>query len=274
MTITVGAYQCTPEAELSARKAQTKDILERADAESVDFLCLPEGFLTGYYEQEELARQNCLEVKGDAFAAWLQVFKGFRSTVIVGFNECEGNHLFNSAAVIENGELLGIQRKHYLYYDYFTPGTTFSPINCKGISIGVVICLDTNYFEPARLLALQGATILFSPMCNRVPILHPYAKRPPYYSQFVARAHENRCWIVSADWIWPNDGEMTCPGHSSIYDPDGREITRSSEGVEQLIIADISSDYIFNKKGRRVYGSTSLFKKIIDLKTIKTDSNL
>ena len=129
----------------------------------------------------------------------------------------------------------------------------------------MAICLDANYFEPARILALQGASILFIPMCNKVPPDHPYAERPPYYSHFVARAHENRCWLVGADWVWPYDGKIVCPGHSAIYDPDGREITRSGNGEQHLIAADIPDDRLFHEKGKRVHGSAILAQEMAKL---------
>ncbi len=263
--IKVAAYQYTPANDIQARKAQIQNILEKAASKHVDFLCLPERALTGYYAQEELARKNSLAVEEEDFQEWLGVFRNSPATVIVGFNERDGDQIFDSAAIIENDSLLGVQRKHYLYHNYFASGTSFSPFNCKGITFGVVICLDTNYFEPARILALQGATILFSPMCNKVPLDHAYAKRPPYYSQFVARSHENRCWLVSADWIWTNDGISVCPGHSVIYDPDGREIARSQGGEEQFLVTEIPLNHLFHEKGRRVHGSQKLAQIIEQL---------
>ena len=260
--IKVAAGQYTPVCEIQARKTQMKNILEKAAAERIDFLCLPEGFLTGYYAQEDLARKNSLEVGGLDFKEWLEVFRYSNSTIIVGFNERDGDHIFDSAAIIENGNLLGVQRKHYLYHNYFASGTSFSPFRSKGITFGVVICLDTNYFEPARILALQGASILFSPMCNKVSLSHAHSKRPSYYSHFIARSHENRCWLISADWIWTNDGTSVCPGHSVIYDPDGCEIARSQEGEEQFLIAEIPLNHLFHEKGRRVRGSGKLAREI------------
>jgi predicted amidohydrolase len=263
--IKVAAYQYTPAIDNQDRKAQIQNILDKAASKQINFLCLPEGSLTGYYAQEELARKNSLEVEGADFQEWLKFFRNSIATVVVGFNERDGNQIFDSAAIIENGRLLGVQRKHYLYHNYFTSGTSFSPFRSKGITFGVVICLDTNYFEPARILALHGATILFSPMCNKVSVDHPYAKRPPYYSQFVARTHENRCWLISADWIWTNDDTSVCPGHSVIYDPDGREVARSQEGKEQFLIADIPLNHLFHEKGRRVHGSQKLAQAIEQL---------
>ena len=182
--VRIGSYQVAPESTFAARKAQVNCILSKADQELVEFLCLPEGFLTGYYAEEGLARENCLEVNGTIFQEWLAEINSYQATIIIGFNERDGDHVFDSVAIVEKGNLLGIQRKHYLYHNYFTPGSSFSIFWSKGVPFGVTICLDTNYFEPARLLALQGAAILFSPMCNRVSLNHSYAKRPKLLQPF------------------------------------------------------------------------------------------
>ncbi|MGA8164195.1 MAG: carbon-nitrogen hydrolase family protein [Waddliaceae bacterium] len=256
--IRVAAYQANPKAAFPDRKRQIHDILAKADIDCIDFLCFPEGFLTGYYADESLARKNSFEVQSPVFQEWLVEISRYRVTIIIGFNEKDGNKLFDSVAAIENGKLVGIQRKHYLYHDYFTAGTTFSCWLSKEVPFGIIVCLDSNYFEPSRLLALQGATILFCPMCNIVPLEHPYAKRPPYYSHFIARSHENRCWLVAADWILANDQQSICPGHSSIYDPDGREVLRARELSEDFLIVDIPKERLFQDKGRRVHGSQPL----------------
>lgn len=260
--IRVAAYQVIPKNRIEERLEQIIEALEYADRNHLDFLCFPEGFLTGYYAEKELAEQTAIEVESIYFQNFLKRVAHFNVTFIIGFNEREGDNIFDSAAVIEKGKLLGIQRKHYLYHDYFTSDFRFSVFQSKGIVFGVVICLDTNYFEPSRLLALQGATILFTPMCNKVPLDHPYATRPPYYSHFVARTHENRCWLVGADWLWYNDGKTICAGHSAIYDPDGREIIRSRDGEQDFVITEIPQDRLFPEKGRRVHGSAVLASEL------------
>lgn len=263
--IRVAAYQATPKLSMGERLQQIFEALEKADDQQINFLCFPEGFLTGYYAEKELAEQTAMGVANSDFQNFLKQVALFKATFIIGFNERERDKIFDSAAVIEKGKLLGIQRKHYLYHDYFTSDNRFLAFQSKGVTFGVVICLDTNYFEPSRLLALQGATILFTPMCNTVPLAHRFANRPPYYSQFVARTHENRCWLVGADWIWANDGISVCQGHSVIYDPDGCEIARSQEGIEQFLIADIPLNHLFHEKGRRVHGSQKLAQAIAQL---------
>ena len=67
---------------------------------------------------------------------------------------------------------------------------------------------------------------------------------------------------TTADWVWPSDGSSVCPGNSVIYDPDGKEVARSYEGREHLLIFDIDSDLLVTDKGKRVYGSGLLAKHL------------
>ncbi len=124
--VRIASSQLRPADDLEARMAQIKAILAKAQAMSVDFICFPEGALTGYYADENVARESSLEVGEPLFEEWLHAIKEASPyvTVIVGFNERDGEAIFDSAAIIENGALLGVQRKHYLYHDYFTPGSS------------------------------------------------------------------------------------------------------------------------------------------------------
>jgi predicted amidohydrolase len=263
--VRVAAFQTTPKENVKARKAQIYEALIKADAFKIDFVCFPEGCLTGYYEDKHTAWKHSIDTNSKDFQNWINELKHFNVTSIIGFVEREGNNLFDSAIIIEQGKLLGIQRKHYLYHDYFTSHEVFSCYTSKGITFGVTICLDANYFEPSRLLALQGASILFCPMCNKVPANHPFTERPSYYSQFIARSHENRCWIIGADWSSSDEEKFICPGHSVIYDPDGLEVARSREGKEELLVIEIPKDRLFHEKGSRVHGSPLLSKKLAGL---------
>jgi len=261
--ICVAAYQAAPAQTIALRYQQIHTILSDADTRGVDIICFPEGFLTGYYASEDLTRKNSFHIHDIVFQQFLTDIRGYRVTIIMGFNERDGEFLFDSAAVIEQGKVLGVQRKHYRYHDFCQSGTEFLSFMSKGVCFSVIICLDSNYFEPSRLSALQGATILFVPACNKVAPTHAFAQRTPYYSHFVARAHENRCWLVAADWVWPNDGTEVCPGHTVIYNADGREVARSQEGIEDLVVIGIPQNQLFAQKGKRMHGSPDLWQKIV-----------
>ena len=79
---------------------------------------------------------------------------------------------FNTAFVFEaDGSLAGKYRKMHIpddpnFYEkfYFTPGDLgFNPINTSVGKLGVLICWDQWFFEPARIMALKGADILIYP---------------------------------------------------------------------------------------------------------------
>jgi predicted amidohydrolase len=91
--VKVAAYQVAPAKAHLSRKVQAQAIIAKASSDHIDFLCLPEGFLTGYYEDEKQARVNSLEVRSQAFEEWLTIFNKASATIIVGFNEREGDQL-------------------------------------------------------------------------------------------------------------------------------------------------------------------------------------
>ncbi|MBS0656403.1 MAG: hypothetical protein JSR46_11550, partial [Verrucomicrobia bacterium] len=54
-----------------------------------------------------------------------------------------------------------------------------------------------------------------------------------------------------------------CPGHSVLYDYDGREIARSPAELEQLLLFDIPANQLLHEKGRRVHGSPLLAQELV-----------
>ena len=73
--VRIATCQLTPASDAEARKVQIRTVLMNAEADHVDFLCFPEGCLTGYYATEDLARKNSLELGKTAFVEWLDVLK-------------------------------------------------------------------------------------------------------------------------------------------------------------------------------------------------------
>lgn len=69
--IRVAAYQATPTYSETERVQQVVEALKRADDEQINFLCFPEGFLTGYYAEKELAEKTSMKVASDDFQDFL-----------------------------------------------------------------------------------------------------------------------------------------------------------------------------------------------------------
>ena len=115
----------------------------------------------------------------------------------------------------------------------------------KGLTFGVVICSDGGYIEPARLLALQGAQVIFSPHFNYIGKEGLIAHFMKVRADHTARAVENSVYFVRGnnvslgkeECITKSDGVGY--GDSYIVDPHGEIVVRSRRHVEDFIFADI-----------------------------------
>jgi len=101
------------------------------------------------------------------------------------------------------------------------------------------------FFEPARLLALQGAKVIFSPHFNNIGkdglIRHVMHVHPDH----TARAVENMVYFVRGNNVSPGKEECISGydgvgyGDSDIVDPWGEIMVRSRHHPEDFIFTDI-----------------------------------
>lgn len=253
--------------EKSPEKALEKilQIMQIANSRSIDILCMPESFLHGYLDKKEMALEYSIDLQSTSFARLCDQFQNFsHTTLLLGINEREGDNIYNSVVVIEQGKFLGKYRKAYTYtpYDYFTLGREFPVFEKHGIKYGIIICLDSVYREPAHITALNGARILFCPSFNRVEqdarILH-YLHRK---SHLIARAHDNHCWLVSSDVIWDKHDQQTCPGFACILNNNGDIVATAEPFTETLLSYSIPINNLLEPSHVRLTGSPDLFEQV------------
>ena len=260
--VVVGAFQGYFLESQHERIHKIIEVVKRADFKGVDILCFPECYLTGYYEDRQAAWENSLSLDSAEFFRLCDLLSQFKTTVILGLNERCGDDLFNTAVVIDAGKYLGKYRKSYFYIegDYCTPGREYPVFQKKGVNFGVIICIDSRYFEPTRILALKGAQLIFCPMFNKVPKGYTFPPdTQPYLSHFVARSYENHAWLISADILWEDDGNSLCPGFSRIYNNEGIEVKKGQPYKEELITYAMSISGLANRKTKRIYGASDVF---------------
>jgi predicted amidohydrolase len=235
--------ECIP-GDFDANLAKVVAGLERADAERVEIVSFPECFLTGYQDREEEARRHAFAVDSSPMRHLLERTRRFETTWICGFNEIRGADLYNTALIAHRGELLGTYSKCTAYMPFHTQGREF-PIFARGeVTFGVLICSDGGYIEPARILALKGARILFAPHYN-------YLKPPDLIRHFqkvradhTARAVENAVYFVRGNNVTRGrdpgiSHEGVGYGDSYIVDPDGEILVRSRRHQEDFLFADV-----------------------------------
>ena len=221
--------------------------LEQAERDRVEIVCFPECFLTGYPDRGEIARRDAFTVGSDKMMRLLDQTNRFEAAFIVGFNELRGDDLYNTAVVAHKGHILGTFSKCSAYMSFHKQGRDFSVFEHNGVKFGVVICSDGGYIEPARLLALKGAKVIFSPHFNYIGKEGLIGHFMKVRADHIARAVENSVYFVRGNNV--SLGKEECIekydgvgyGDSYIVDPHGEIVVRSRRRQEDFIFADIDT---------------------------------
>jgi predicted amidohydrolase len=164
-------------------------------------------------------------------------------TTIVGFTELADGRLYNSAALFQRGSVAGLYRKLYpaINRSVYQVGRAVPVFQIGELTLGIVICNDSNFFEPARLMATQGATALFIPTNNGLP---PAKARADLVARArnvdIARAVENRMWVIRAD-VSGRTNELMSYGSSGIVSPDGVVVNEARQMSDDLLVAEIDT---------------------------------
>ena len=224
--------------------------LKRADQDRVEIVCFPECFLTGYPDDGDVARQGAFTIDSPQIMKLLGETAGFEAAFIVGFNELRGADLFNTAIVVHKGHVLGHYSKCSAYMKFHKQGRTFPVFEHKGLKFGVVICSDGGYIEPARLLAIQGAKVIFAPHFNYITKEGLIGHFMKVRADHVARAVENSVYFVRGNNVSLGKEECLTKydgvgyGDSYIVDPHGEIVVRSRRHQEDFLFADIDPNVI------------------------------
>jgi len=151
--------------DLAADFAVVEKLIERARAEGVRLLALPEACLGGYLlsldgDAELDEGPPPLERDGPEIRR-LAALAG-EMTVIAGYCEADGGRRYNSVVCVTGDGVLGNHRKVHqpLGEDAsYASGDRFCAFDTPVGRIGMMICYDKAFPESARALALDGAEI-------------------------------------------------------------------------------------------------------------------
>ena len=182
--LTVAAVQmsCSVNPEESIKKAE--DLVMEAVNKGAKLILLPELFERQYFCQER--RYDYYEfakpvMENEAVQHFIDVSRKTGTVLPISIYEKDGNVLYNTVAMLDSGNFLGIYRKTHIPDDhfyqekfYFTPGNTgFKVFDTTTGRVGVGICWDQWFPETARSLTVNGAEIiLYSTAIGSEPVLN------------------------------------------------------------------------------------------------------
>jgi predicted amidohydrolase len=219
-----------------------------AGRSGADIVCLGEGITV---VSTKLSYADAAEpIPGPASKALGEMAKTHHLYVIAGIYEREGALVYNTALLINrDGAVVGKYRKTHLPINEvnggITPGTHYPVFYTDFGIIGIEICYDNFFPEVARMLALNGAEMIFLPIWGDL-------RADGYAWDIVARgrAIDNSVYLVASNYS---------NKRSLIIDPDGH-ILADTGGKSGIVLADVDL-------GARTFGRWMWFDAYGDWKT-------
>ena len=208
------------------------------DEMQADVIIFPELALTGYPPEDLLLRPGMYERVNTELHKIMLGVKGI--TALVGYPEKTDNGIYNSIAILEEGNCTTIARKNYLpNYSVFDEKRYFSPANencvfsVKNKQLGVCICEDIWYPDPVRNAVDAGAQLILN--LNASPFhAQKTHKREDVIRQ---RVNEVNVPIVYANMVGGQD-ELVFDGQSFVIDANEKLSHRFAAFEETLEIVD------------------------------------
>ncbi len=253
--VNIGIVQTSCSADLTDNLNKAMEGIREAAGNGAQIICLQELFTSLYFcDVESHANFDLAESIPGPSTDILGKLAGELGVVIIAslFEKRAEGLYHNTTAVLDaDGSYLGKYRKMHIpddpgYYEkfYFTPGDLgYKVFETRFAKIGVLICWDQWYPEPARITSLMGAEILFYPtaigwdMEEKDEIIN----NEQYDAwQTIQRSHSvaNGVYVVSVNRTGIENGQQFWGG-SFISNPHGRVLYKAPHLEETVHVETI-----------------------------------
>lgn len=207
--------------------------IKEAAAKGAELVCFSELFYCGYDISKEKLEALAIYCDGPEHAKVRAMAAASGVHVLFSYPEKDretGNVYISASLISDMGETLLNHRKTYRWgdeKDKVSGGSGYEVCDTKFGRVGVLICYEIEFPEPARILMLQGAEIIL------VTSAFTYVENMPTYLSGLAI--QNQCHILST-----NDVREETPhrGLSCVLDQYGRVIDHLVD-KEELLYCDI-----------------------------------
>ncbi len=146
------------------------DMLDQAEGLNSDLVVFSELFLSGYPPEDLVLKKSFVEECRNALDTLINYSKVKKLGFIIGLPIYEKNNLFNAAAIVDKGKLIGFAKKVNLpNYSVFDEKRVFHQndipkvFDFRGIKLGVPICEDIWQDNVCLELKNQGCELIISP---------------------------------------------------------------------------------------------------------------
>jgi 5-aminopentanamidase len=214
---------------------------EQAEREGADLLLFPECFLQGYLITEAHVRRHALDLGSARFQSVAARLADVTPVLVFGVIESSGSRLYNSAVVLEHGQIRGVYRKTHLTAGeaIFDKGNEYPVFAVNGLRYGINICYDTQFADAAAPIAGQGARVLLIPAQNMMRRRAAETWKHRHNLIRAERARESGLWLVSADVTGKRGNTHIGYGPTSVMNPSAGLVAQVPLMETGMVIAQI-----------------------------------
>ena len=215
------------------------DSIQKAKQVSADLLIFPELALSGYPSEDLLLREDFKNQIQHALKIIQK--KSIDIAILLGHPDFSSKGIYNAASLIENKKIVSTYHKQCLpnygvcdEYRYFIPGNAGGLFTIKGLHIGILICEDLWYSQPASILKENGAQLLIC--INASPF--DYIKAKQRLKVTTDRIKETNLPILYVHGIGGQD-DLIFDGGSQALDAKGHLVAEAGFFKETLWLVDL-----------------------------------
>ena len=235
--------------DIAGNAKKAIESIEAARDMDVDILCFPELAVTGYPPEDLLLNTEFID---DNIRALDEIRKRCAGMVVIAGFVDKKDDIFNSAAVMQNGEIVDVYRKlrlpNYGVFDenrYFQSERRFPVYRMEKMTFGVTICEDIWYpGDPMRSQVLLGnAQVVFNLSASPYYMGKPAARE----RMLATRAVDYNSIIAYCNAVGGQD-ELVFDGNSMVISEKG-EITACAESfAEDLLVCDVNAEKVYRSR--------------------------
>lgn len=250
----VASIQFNPQLnELDKNVNALLKVTETAFKNGAKLVVAPEMATTGYYYKNRSTIKPFVDsLPGKTTDKFSKLTEKYNAYIIFGMPEIDKTTdlYYNSAALVGPNGYIGKYRKTHQWESeehWAAWGDLGVPVYDTNLGkIAINICMDSAYFESARLAGIQGANILAFPTNSSAQAI----------SALPARAEQNGFYVVSANRSNTENG-FHMIGGSAIWTPEGKKLneapilmTKEEDIDESTIIYATIDPKKYNNKNR------------------------